>query len=67
MVRVFSRFIIGLNYDDFALAIKEARKFRQYFSNRRDYGIQAIQEAINDGQENAMNLTEELGLLLEMA
>ena len=48
MVRMFSRFIIGLDYDEFALAIKEARNFRQYFSNRRDHGIQAIQEAFND-------------------
>ena len=48
MVRAFSRFIIGLDYNEFALAIKEARNFRQYFSDRRDHGIQAIQEAVND-------------------
>ena len=48
MVRVLSRFIVGLDYNEFALAIKEARNFRQYFSNKRDHGVQAVQEAINN-------------------
>ena len=33
IIRILSQFIISLNYNEFAQAIKEARNFRQYFSN----------------------------------
>ena len=36
MTRVMRRFVFGFNLQDFALARKEARNFRQYFFDRRE-------------------------------